>query len=193
MKRSIWTLAALAILACGRSELLSPGTTLPVGTWGGTNAGIVLGDQGAHVHMGCTYGDFPVPIPVAPNGEFDVGGSYLLRAYPVAVGPTMPARFKGRLTGTTVRMTVEVTDTVTDSTVVLGPSTVVFGQEPQMGVCPICRVPAAWMTELGGQPFARGSASVNVLPFPGALSTPRWPPIARARSRLMASPSPVPS
>ena len=39
----------------------------------------------------------------------------------------------------------------------------------------------------------RGSVSVNVLPAPGALSTVRSPPMPRARSRLIASPSPAPS
>ena len=38
-----------------------------------------------------------------------------------------------------------------------------------------------------------GRRSVKVAPSPGTLSTVRSPPIARARSRLMASPSPDPS
>ena len=195
MKRSLRLLTLLLLAACGRTDLLPPGSTLAAGTWGGDKAGILLGAEGAHVHMGCTYGDFPVPIALAPNGAFDVDGSYLLRAHPIAVGPTMPARFKGRVTGTTVTMTVEVTDTVADSTVVLGPSTVVFGDEPRMGVCPICRVPAAWTAgmEVEVQPPERESVSVNVLPFPSALSTSRWPPIAHASWRLMARPRPVPS
>jgi hypothetical protein len=147
MKRSIGTLGALAVLAaCSGSQLLPPGTTLQGPTWGGEGAGILLSDQGAHVHIGCTYGDFPVPIVLSTSGEFDVVGSYLLRAYPIAVGPTMPARLKGRVNGSSLTMTVVVTDTIADSTVTKGPSTVVFGQEPQMGVCPICRMPAAWTT-----------------------------------------------
>jgi hypothetical protein len=40
---------------------------------------------------------------------------------------------------------------------------------------------------------ARGSRSVNALPAPGVLSTVRSPPIPRARSRLIARPSPTPS
>src|SRR4051812_42295605 len=37
-----------------------------------------------------------------------------------------------------------------------------------------------------------GSDSVNVEPAPGTLATVMSPPILRARSRLIASPSPVP-
>ena len=91
MKRSLRLLTLLLLAACGRTDLLPPGSTLAAGTWGGDKAGILLGAEGAHVHMGCTYGDFPVPIALAPNGAFDVDGSYLLRAHPIAVGPTMPA------------------------------------------------------------------------------------------------------
>src|SRR5690348_7772291 len=38
-----------------------------------------------------------------------------------------------------------------------------------------------------------GSFKVNVEPLPSVLATVRSPPIARARSRLIARPSPVPS
>ena len=40
---------------------------------------------------------------------------------------------------------------------------------------------------------ATGSVSVNTLPAPGVLSAVRSPPMPRARSRLMARPSPTPS
>ena len=45
----------------------------------------------------------------------------------------------------------------------------------------------------GGSTRARGSHNVNVEPRPTTLRTRRSPRIPRARSRLMASPSPVPS
>jgi len=71
-----------------------------------------------------------------------VPGEYLLRAYPVAVGPAMPAQFAGVLRGTALTLTVAVNDTVDKRLVVLGPVTVVLGHEPKLGPCPICKSPA---------------------------------------------------
>ena len=46
------------------------------------------------------------------NGNFSVAGSYMLRAYPIQYGPTVPARFVGQLRGTAATVTVTVNDTV---------------------------------------------------------------------------------
>ena len=113
---------------------------LVAGTWGGENAGLIVSDSSAHVHVGCTYGDFPAPVAVDADGRFDAAGSYLLRAYPVAVGPTLPARFAGVLRGDRVTLTVTVDDTVARKSVVLGPVTATYGKEPRLGPCPICRI-----------------------------------------------------
>ena len=78
---------------------------------------------------------------VGPDGRFDVAGSYLLRAYPVTVGPTVPARFVGRVTGATATVTVTVNDTIERRVVVRGPVTVRLGETPSLGPCPICRRP----------------------------------------------------
>jgi len=52
-------------------------------------------------------------------------------------GITHPATFTGRIVGETMTLTVSLTDTAR----VLGPVTLVYGKEPHMGPCPICRVP----------------------------------------------------
>jgi hypothetical protein len=92
-----------------------------------------------HLHVGCTFGDASGRIVLNSYGEFDVAGSYMLRAGPIAVGPTVPARFTGRLDGNTVTVTATVNDTVQKTTVVMGPVTVVFGADAKLGPCPICR------------------------------------------------------
>jgi len=112
--------------------------TLVVGTWGGENAGLIADDTSAHVHIACTFGNVPQGIE-AHGGEFDVPGDYMLRAYPVAVGPSMPARFFGTVSGKSLTLNVTVRDTVADTTVTLGPVKLFLGREPQMGPCPICR------------------------------------------------------
>jgi hypothetical protein len=92
-----------------------------------------------HLHVGCTFGDASGRIALNSDGQFDVAGSYMLHAFPIAVGPTVPARFTGRLDGNTVTVTATVDDTVQKKTVVMGPVTVVFGADAKLGPCPICR------------------------------------------------------
>lgn len=105
-------------------------------------AGVIVSDSGAHVHIGCTYGDVTGRVPLDSSGRFNVSGSYVLRAYPIAVGPSLPAQFAGSVVAGTLTLTVTVNDTVMHATTVLGPATVVLGKEPVMGPCPICRTPA---------------------------------------------------
>ena len=143
----ITALAALsggvAMLACSSSGIAPAPADgrLSLGTWGGDNAGMIVGDTAMHLHVGCTYGDVSGRIVVAPDGSFDVSGSYMLRAYPIAVGPAVPARFRGQLDGATATVTVIVDDTVQRRTVTKGPVTVKYGDEPRLGPCPICRRP----------------------------------------------------
>lgn len=123
------------------SVVLPSGDRLAEGTWGGDNAGVIVTDSATHVHVGCTFGDIPGQIRLDPEGRFTVDGSYVLRAYPVMVGPSLPAQFSGRLSGRTLSLAIAVNDTVEKKVVALGPVTVTFGRTPTMGPCPICRVP----------------------------------------------------
>ncbi len=132
----------LVLSACASTETLAwADGLLPLGNFGGNGAGMIVGDTATHLHIGCTYGDVSGRIALDRNGQFDVAGSYRLRAYPIAVGPTVPARFVGRLQGSTVVVTVTVNDTVQHAIVVKGPASVTYGVEPQDMPCPICRRP----------------------------------------------------
>ena len=136
--------AAFAVLigcaASGSGPVAIDGN-LALGTWGGDNAGMIVGDTAMHLHVGCTFGDVSGRIALAADGSFDVAGSYMLRAYPITVGPSVPARFRGRVDGAVAIVTVTVNDTVQHATVIKGPVTVKFGDDPRMGPCPICRRP----------------------------------------------------
>jgi len=118
-----------------------------LGTWGGDSAGMIVGDTAMHLHVGCTYGDVSGRVPITAAGDFDVAGSYMLRAYPIAVGPSVPARFVGHVAGASITVTVTVDDTVEHKTVTRGPVTVKFGETPRLGPCPICRRPI--ITKIG--------------------------------------------
>ena len=97
-KRSILLLAAALVVACSVAPPIAPPDgELPIGAWGGDSAGMIVGDTSMHLHVGCTFGDVSGRINVASDGSFDVEGTYTLHAFPIAVGPTDPARFTGRV------------------------------------------------------------------------------------------------
>jgi hypothetical protein len=126
-----------AILAC--SAATSTPITDVVGTWGGDNAGLIVSNTDVHVHIGCTLGDAVGPIRTDADGRFEATGTYNVDAYPVDRGITHPASFTGHIVGQTMTLTV----TLTDIARVLGPVTLIYGKDPKMGPCPICRVPKA--------------------------------------------------
>ena len=77
---------AIALGACdaGSTTDAQP-EALAEGTWGGDNTGVIIDEMIAHVHIGCTFGDFPAPVLLDADSRFNVTGQYLLRAYPVAI------------------------------------------------------------------------------------------------------------
>jgi hypothetical protein len=134
---------ALAFACNGSSPSDAPPTALAEGTWGGEEAGVIAEDEVTHVHVGCTYGDFPGAIALDAAGRFSIPGEYQLRAYPVVMGPPMPAQFAGVVRGGELTFTVAVNDTIEKVLVVRGPVTVTYGREPAMANCPICADPSA--------------------------------------------------
>ena len=140
MRRAIsgLLLASFVLSGCPSDDPVSPDGNLLVGTWGGENVALIVEADVAHVHVGCTNGDFQTPLSVDSDDRVSVEGSYLLRAYPVAVGPTLPAVLTGVVAGRQFVFTVAVNDTVEKKLVVLDPATVTLGREPRMGPCPIC-------------------------------------------------------
>ena len=86
-------IAATAVLAqCHADSPTSAGTRLAFGTWGGENLAVIAADTVTHVHFGCTFGDFSGTVALDASGRFSVNGSYMLHAFPIAVGPSMPAQ-----------------------------------------------------------------------------------------------------
>jgi hypothetical protein len=158
----------MATVSCGTKSVLNGGAdgVVAAGTWGGENAGAVVTDTIAHIHIGCTFGDIKGRIALDANGRFTVDGSYVLRAYPVYVGPELPAQFSGVVSGKELTIAVAVNDTVQKKVVSLGPVTVKLGTDPRMGPCPICTVPGMRMragvaTALPRTPAARASRSTS--------------------------------
>lgn len=131
----VWLVAA----SCDDSEFSPlPDDMLALGTWGGDDVAVMVTEERTHVHVGCTFGDMPAEVPLDDKGRFAIDGNYVLRAYPVQLGPSLPAQFSGVVSSKTLTLAIAVNDTVEKKVVALGPVSVVFGREPQMGPCPIC-------------------------------------------------------
>ncbi len=141
MRPTVPLLLALLAASCSSSPTGPASGDLTLGTWGGDGAGVIVTDSVVHVHVGCTFGDMPPGVVLDAEGRFTVDGSYVLHAYPVVVGPRLPAQFSGQVLGRRLTLAVAVNDTTTGHVVALGPVTVRLGEEPQMGPCPICAVP----------------------------------------------------
>jgi hypothetical protein len=92
----------------GDDAVVSPGGRLAVGTWGGDNAGVIVTDSVTHVHIGCTFGDIPGRARLDAAGRFTLDGTYVLKAYPVLVGPSLPAQFSGVVEGKRLTIAVAV-------------------------------------------------------------------------------------
>lgn len=133
--------AAVAACAGAATPLSGAASAIPLGNWGGDSAAAIVGDTAMHLHIACTFGDVSGRVAVGADGSFDVAGTYVLRAYPITVGPTLPARFVGRLEGTRFTVRVTVNDTVAKQTVVRGPVVLSLGAPGKLGPCPICRRP----------------------------------------------------
>ena len=142
MIRPLVLLAGTLAIACSSGPTLGPvDGELPLGTWGGDSSGMIVSDTSMHLHVGCTFGDVSGRIKLGDDGSFDVVGSYMLHAYPVAVGPTDPARFTGKVIGATATVIATIEDTAQHQTVVHGPVVVSLGVTPRLGPCPICARP----------------------------------------------------
>lgn len=134
--------SAAVAAACGEDAVFPPpGPNLAVGTWGGDDAGIIVTESAAHVHVGCTFGDIVGTIPLGADGRFTIDGDYQPRAYPVVTGPPVPAEFRGQVAGRILTLSVTVSDTVEGGVIELGPVRLEYGREPEMRMCPICRTP----------------------------------------------------
>ena len=171
--------AVLVVAACngGRATGGTSADTLATGTWGGENAAAIVDDMIAHVHIGCTFGDFRPPMALDHEARFNVEGSYTLRAYPIAVGPSVPARFTGSIDGNRIVVTATIDDTVEKRTVVRGPVSLRLGVEPKLGPCPICRRPD--VRRFGGSGVHGGLADFRTPEPPNpriTASTFRSPP-----------------
>lgn len=130
-----WAVLAALASACALVGDSTP-EQVPLGTWGGDDAGWIVDGQGVHLHVGCTRGEIPGRVAVAADGRFEVLGRHNVDAFPVDLGITHPALYTGQMFGDD-RLRFEVR--LLDADLTLGPAVVFRDREPRMRHCPICR------------------------------------------------------
>jgi len=133
LRRLLLCLVVLGAVACEASRVVPD--TVPNGTWGGDDGGLIVTAEGAHAHIGCTVGDVTGPIALDAEGRFDLEVQWNVDAFPVDRGIRHPARLSGRTDGHTLTLAVRLSDTGQT----FGPVVLTLGQEPRMQNCPICR------------------------------------------------------
>jgi len=113
-------LAALFILgtvsasvACGGGPTTP--STPPTGAWGGDHISLTIGDAGSRAEFDCAHGEIPNPWVVDARQAFSVRGTFVREhGGPVRIDEvpdTHPATYAGSVTGNTMVLTVELTDT----------------------------------------------------------------------------------
>src|SRR6201995_2791035 len=106
-----------------------------VGTWGGEHIGLEVTEQGGQVEYDCAHGSIDQKVVADAHGRFDLRGTHVREhGGPVRKDETAdshPARFAGEIKGDTMTLTV----TETDTKVVVGTFTLVYGQRPRIMKC----------------------------------------------------------
>jgi hypothetical protein len=121
---------AVALLACGcASDAVGPGpTTGPLeGSWGGSQASLVVDEDGARVELTCADGRIDGRV-FLDQGRFDATGPWW--PGPVPPGEPQTARYTGVIDGRSMELTI-----LADGTRSFGPLTLVRDREPTFPRC----------------------------------------------------------
>jgi hypothetical protein len=107
------TVWAIAVWGMGGVMARGADREVPVGKWGGKGARLELTAKGGTIELDCAHGTFDAPLVLDAQGAFDVKGGLVREGPgPVFEGASakgQPVRYKGRLDGETLSLTI-VTD-----------------------------------------------------------------------------------
>ena len=108
---------------------------VPAGTWGGEHAEMKVSERSATIEFDCAHASIPRRVFLDRRGRFDAIGTYVEEhGGPVREGAQTAgytARFAGRITGGTMRLTVRRADTGK----VIGTFTLARGRESSLVKC----------------------------------------------------------
>ncbi|WP_309604485.1 hypothetical protein [Phenylobacterium sp.] len=102
--------AAVALIGASPSSAAVVAGVVPVGVWGGDQAILTVGEDGASLKTGCAEGHIPGPVRVDRKGRISAHGTF----QSFTPGPqradeepgALDAAFTGRMSGQTLRLTV---------------------------------------------------------------------------------------
>jgi hypothetical protein len=118
----------LLLLACGcASDAVGPTTGPLEGSWGGSQATLVVDEDGARVELTCADGRIDGRI-LLERGRFDATGPWW--PGPVPPGEPQTARYSGVIDGGSMELTI-----LADGTRSYGPLTLVRDREPTFPRC----------------------------------------------------------
>lgn len=107
MRYRTW-IAAAAMMALASCESPDETRAVSTGEWGGRNADLLVTAIGATAQFKCgATGVVSVALTLDASGEFDVPGTYETPV--VQIGP-QPARFQGRVSDSSMMLSVSVGD-----------------------------------------------------------------------------------
>ena len=110
-------ISGIAIVVACRSPLAGD-DRVAVGTWGGTSIRLDVTTQGATIEYDCAHGTIDEPLTTDRDGRFTAAGTHVREhGGPIRQDEQSdrhPARYQGRLTGDSLRLTVTLTDSLQD-------------------------------------------------------------------------------
>ena len=131
IRRTVLCTAFLGAAAC--SDTTAPAD--PVGNWGGQHIALTVTAQGGTAEFDCAHGAFTGALTPSPDGRFSASGVWVREhGGPVRDGevlPSFPALYAGRITGTSMSLTV----TRTDSAVAIGTFSLTKGSAASVFKC----------------------------------------------------------
>ncbi|MGH7668879.1 MAG: hypothetical protein ACRENQ_05240 [Gemmatimonadaceae bacterium] len=101
--RVVGTILCLSVVAAAAAACpTAVPARVPLGNWGGPNAGMVVSDSGAEVQYACASGRITAPLLLNSHGDFNLPGLYIRTGPgPVPVNDSLVPKFPARYTGHT--------------------------------------------------------------------------------------------
>lgn len=108
-------IVCVGLAAAFGSLAFAQASSVDLGAWGGDHIALDVHEAGAMVEFDCAHGALDQPLTLDRNGRFDVTGSFTTEGPgPTRRNPsgrTRAARYSGRLSGSTLTLTVILADT----------------------------------------------------------------------------------
>jgi len=128
-------LSVLLVAIWGACATAAPAKKTLTGSWGGPHIGLEITGETARIEYDCAQGTIDEPIVLDRAGRFEATGTHTAEhGGPVRQGEepeARPARYKGKLNGKTLTLTVILTDSGENA----GTFTLTLGAAPRLVKC----------------------------------------------------------